>query len=80
MADAIDKMSHGVFVTYLTIPGMFTDAEIAVKIRSYYPNATPKERLELAQALQALKGPGGVTGPIRSAIRFVHNLPPVQGD
>jgi hypothetical protein len=80
VTDAIDDMSHQVFVTYLAIPGLFTDDEIAAKIRSYYPTANASERLELAQAIINLKGPGHVTGHIRSAIRFTQGLPPIPGD
>jgi len=80
MADAIENMSHDEFVTYLPIPGIFTDAEIADKIGSYYPHASAKERLELAQAALKLKGPGGITGPIRTALRIINGLPPIEGD
>lgn len=80
MADAIEAMSHEVFITYLAIPMMFTDDEIATKIRSYYANAPSQDRLELARVLAALKGPGGITGPIRSAVREINGLPPLPGD
>jgi len=80
MTDPIGEMSHQIFVTYLAIPGLFSDDEIAVKIRSYYATADATERLELARAITKLKGPGQVIGPIRSAIRFIYGLPPIPGD
>jgi hypothetical protein len=79
MADPIEQMSHEVFVTYLAIPGIFTDDEIAEKILKSYEHALPNERLELLQALQKAK-PGGVSGPIRTAVRIINGLPPLEGD
>jgi hypothetical protein len=78
--DPISEMSHRVFVTYLAIPGLLSDEEIAAKIRSDYVSADASEKLELAQAISRLKGLEPVMGPIRSAIRFTYGLPPIPGD
>ncbi len=75
MADPITEMSHEEFVTYLAIPGLFTDSEIATKIRDYYPNASSSERLELAKGLHSRQE---LTPPVVSAaIRSVFGLPPI---
>lgn len=79
MTDPIEQMPHEAFVIYLAIPGMFTDDEIAKKILNSYEHSSTKERVELLQALQKVK-PGGLSGPIRSAVRIISGLPPLEGD
>jgi hypothetical protein len=79
MTDPIEQMPHEVFVIYLALPGMFTDDEIAKKIVASYEHAAAKERLELLQALQKIK-PEGLSGPIRTAVRIINGLPPLDGD
>ena len=78
MVGSIEELPHEAFVTLIP-SGVLTDAEIAEKIRSYPRLVTPKQYLELSEAVLKLKG-APVTGPIRSALRSLHDLPPVPGD
>ena len=72
----IEGMAKNEFV--MLIPtGVFTDNEIAGKIRTYSPSGA--EYNELLEAVSKLKG-GTITGPIRTALRAINGLPPVPGD
>ncbi|MEX6430114.1 MULTISPECIES: hypothetical protein [Ferrimicrobium] len=74
--DPITEMSQEVFVTYLAIPGLFTDSEIATNIRDYYSNTSSSERHELAKVLHSRQE---LTPPVISAvIRSVYGLPPID--
>lgn len=77
MSDRIQEMSAEEFLIYLGIL-IFTEDEIAYWIRGHQREAI-QHQLELAQTLSRIYG-GAITGIVRTAIRELHNLPPVPGD
>ncbi len=64
-----------VFTTLLSAR-IFTDEEIAAWIRSN--PVAGKQQVELLQAIVTLKGDEPLTGIVRTALREVEGLPPVQ--
>jgi hypothetical protein len=77
MTDALENLSWEEFV--ILIPAhVFTDEEIAAKVVANRP--VGREKVEVLQAVLALKGGGPVTGILRTAFRELEGLPPIHGD
>jgi len=77
VADPLANVSWEAFVTLIPV-FVFTDEEIAGKIRATRP--TGKDKLAVLQAVVQYKGGGPVTGTLRTAFRELEGLPPIAGD
>lgn len=77
MSDPMEQMSPEAFTSYVSIPNMLSDDEIAHWIRTH--SVTAQQKLDFLEALQKVK-PNGVQGIVRTALREWEGLPPVPGD
>jgi hypothetical protein len=77
MSDPIASLPLEAFTAGLRTK-MFSDQEIAGWIRSNPVGGSQK--VALLQAITELKAGGPITGIVRTALREMEGLPPVEGD
>ena len=76
MPEPVSSLPFDEFLAGLTL-GVFTDDEIVQWLLVNRPKKT--QQTQIVSAISQLKG-GSLSGAIRTAIRALHDLPPVAGE
>ena len=76
MTEGASRLSFDEFLAGLPL-GVFTDDEIVQWLLVNRPHGT--QETQIVSAISLLRG-GSVSGAIRTAIRALHDLPPVAGE